>query len=278
VTRLLAILLLALGSLFVAGVARAEDPADRELARRIGPAVVQLVEKDGEKVRSQGTGFFVRADGVLVTNHHVIAHVEYPMTAVLRDGKKVAVLGVLADDEAHDLALLRVEGGGYTALPLAPMDSIHEGQRVMLVGNPFGFGGSVFYGTLSAIRAEMPAEWKEANAAAGIHTQGPFVQHSIQAGPGSSGSPLLDAEGRVVGVNHSGIPGSEIAFAAHASLLRDLLATTRLDAPPKRLGPDVRKNLVISGAVFGALALGVVAWVVVSRRRARKPDPPRVVH
>ncbi len=264
-----------LAALVVASPAAAqEDAREKRLVAAVGPSVVQLVEKDRDRTGRQGTGFFVREDGVVATNHHVIAGADYPMFAVLRDGRSVRVLGVLSDDPVHDVALVRVEGSGYPALPVAPLESIHDGQRIMLVGSPMGFGGSVFFGTLSAIRSEMPDEWKKRNARVGNLTQGPFVQHSIAAGPGSSGSPLLDMDGRVVGVNHSGVEGVEIGFGAHASLLKDLMARTDYAAKPTPIGPDVKKNLLVSGGVLGgAAALGLGVWLFVRwRGRARDDD------
>lgn len=248
------------------GAARAEPDA-KALVDQIGPSVVRLSVMAGDEEVGNGTGFFVRGDGVVVTNHHVIDGVPGRMEAVLRDGRKLAVAGVLADDEAHDLALVRVEGGGYPALPLAPPESIHVGERLTLVGSPFGFDQSASTGMLSALRADFPDEWKKREKAIGRKTTGPLVQHTVPMGPGASGSPLVDDEGRVVAVNHSGFDGTDINFAAHVDALRDLLAHTNLDAKPKPLGPDVRRNLVISGGVFIAL----VALFLLASRARRAP-------
>src|SRR5262245_53570551 len=94
--------------------ARAEEQADvRDLVERIGPAVVRLaIVLNGEDL-GNGTGFFVREDGIVVTNHHVIADMSGKLVAVLRDGRRLPVDGVLADDEAHDLAIVRVGGRGF---------------------------------------------------------------------------------------------------------------------------------------------------------------------
>src|SRR5262249_59004023 len=105
-------------ALLVLPSAAAPAPASGDVnsvAERVGPAVVRLSIMGGEE-EGNGTGFFVREDGIVVTNHHVIEDVPEKLMAVLRDGRKLRVLGSLADDEAHDLALLRIEGRGYPAL------------------------------------------------------------------------------------------------------------------------------------------------------------------
>src|SRR5262249_53972332 len=119
------------------------------VAQRIGPSVVRLAIL-GAGDEGNGTGFFVREDGIGVTNHPVIDDVREKLMAVLRDGRKLRVLGSLADDEVHDLALVRVEGRGYPALALAPPESIHVGERLILVGSPMGFDQSVGTGILAA--------------------------------------------------------------------------------------------------------------------------------
>jgi S1-C subfamily serine protease len=260
-----------LAALAAAAVAEpAPPPADtKDLAGRIGPSVVNLTMVAGGEDVGNGTGFFVRADGVVVTNHHVIDHVPGTLVAVLRDGRRVPVVGVLADDEPHDLALVRVEGAGYPALPLAPTESVQPGERLTLVGSPFGFDQSVSTGIVSAVRADFPDEWKKRQRERGDLTTGPLVQHTVPMGPGASGSPLVDDLGRVAAVNHSGFEGTDINFAAHVDALRALIAHTDLAARPRPLGPNVRRNLIISAVVFGALAI-LFGWALVRRRPRRR--------
>jgi S1-C subfamily serine protease len=246
-------------------VLRAAEPDDvKAVAERIGPSIVRLSNVDRGEEAGHGSGFFV-ADGVIATNHHVIDAVDGDLRAVLRDGKKLTVLGSLADDEVHDLALVRVEGSGQPVLPLAPSDEIHVGERVIAVGSPLGFDQTVSIGIVSALRDDYPEEWKKHDPTLkGRGKAGPLVQHTASIAPGSSGSPLVDDQGRVVGVNHSRIEQADLFFAAHADALRALLAKTDLKAPPKPLGPNVRRNLLISGGAFALLAL---VWLLAFRRR-----------
>ncbi len=195
-----------------------------------------------------------------MTNHHVVIHIEDELVASFAGGKQIRVLGVLADDPIHDLALLRVEGKGYPVLTLAPSAEVHVGQRVMAIGSPLGFDQTVSSGKISALLADYPADQKAANPDDGQGCERTaFVMHTAATAPGSSGGPLVDEQGRVVGVHHSAIPGAEMNFAAHVDALRELIAKTDLNAKPKPLGPDIRGNLVLSGEI---VALLILAWLI----------------
>jgi S1-C subfamily serine protease len=121
---------------------------------------------------------------------------------------------------------------------------------------------------------------KQEKKAGGKVTLGPIVQHTATSSHGSSGSPLVNLAGEVVAVQHSGLDGTGIAFAAHVDLLRALVAKTNLDAAPKKLGPNLTKNLAISAAVFGVPAVAFVAVQLVLRLRRRRPKAkaPRAIH
>jgi serine protease Do len=252
------IALLVLGS-----VAHAEAPSSGPeiIGARVGPSVVRLADiVHGEEV-GHGSGFFV-ADGIVVTNHHVIEDISGDLVCVFADQRKVDVLGVIADDEAHDLALLRVRGTGYPTLPLADAATIHVGQRVIAVGSPLGFDQTVSSGIVSAVREGYPADLVKLDRDL-ENKRGPLLQHTAPIAPGSSGGPLVDDDGKVVGVNHSKFGGAtELNFAAHVDALKGLLSKTKLDASPKRLGPDVRRNLFVSAGI--ALLL-VVAFLLAAR-------------
>jgi S1-C subfamily serine protease len=251
-----------------ASIARADEDAATKLSERAGPSVVRVASVVAGEDAGGGTAFFVDARGIVATNHHVLdglARSGGDLLAVLRDGKRVKILGSLADDEPHDLALLRIEGDNYPVLPLAPSETVRAGEPIMLIGSPFGLDQSVGTGLLSAVRPDFPPEWKKSHAEDKT-AQGPLVQHNIALGPGSSGSPLLDSETRVVGVNHSFIPGTDVCFGAHVDALRALIAKTDLAAKPKPIG-HTRRNLIISAIFFGSVLLVLVVAGLASRRR-----------
>ena len=230
-----------------------------DLSAQVGGSVVRISLIDGADEEGNGTGFVVRRDGVVVTNHHVVDDAPSKMVAVFRDGSRRRVLGSLALDEEHDLALIRIESGDYPALSLAESAAIKVGQPVFLIGSSSGLDQSLGAGVVAALRPDgFPEEWKKRSREDGEKiVSGPLVQHTASSSAGSSGSPVVNLDGKVVAVHHSGIRGTPIYFGAHADALRSLIAKTDLDAKPRPLGPDVTRNLLISVAVFAALA-GVI--------------------
>lgn len=229
--------------------------------------------EDGKNV-GNGSGFAVTDDGVLATNSHVVRGGQ-ALTAVAKNGDRFDVLGILADDPEHDLALVRIAPtsgtrASTTALPLAPADSLAVGQDVFVIGASQGLDQSFSVGLIAAIRDALPEGYSDPRGA----KLGPFVQHTATAAPGSSGSPVLDAQGRVVAVHHSGIAGTGIHFGAHVRLLADLMAATDFAATPVPLGPKVGRNLAISAAVFAVPFLAWLLFKLQARRQKAKRKRP----
>jgi len=254
--------------------AAAQQAASPEVLARVARSIVRLSLGTGGQEQGNGTGFVVRRDGVVVTNYHVVDGAPADFVAVFRDGAKRKVLGSLALDPEHDLALIRIEAGDYAALSLAPGETIQVGQPVFLIGSSSGLDQSLGTGVVSALRPDgFPEEWKKRYRDAGERVvAGPIVQHTAASSPGSSGSPVVSLEGKVVAVHHSGVYGFPIFFGAHAEALRALLERTNLDAPPKPFGPDVLRNLLISAGFFAAIAALFAApalFARVSRRQDR---------
>jgi serine protease Do len=136
-----------------------------------------------------GSGFILDAEGWIVTNHHVVDAADSVMVR-LSDNREfeAQIVGV---DEQTDLALLRIETGGILpALELGDSDEIRVGEDVMAVGNPFGLGGTVTKGIVSA---------KGRNIASGPYAE--FIQTDAAINKGNSGGPLFNLEGEVIGVN-----------------------------------------------------------------------------
>jgi S1-C subfamily serine protease len=250
-------------------VGASDDGRRAALIERVAPAVVRLAATSYGRESGNGTGFLVREDGIVVTNHHVVDGVLGDLYAVFHDHRRVRVLGALALDEAHDLVILRIEGTGYRVLELATADAPVAGQRVHLIGSTLGLDQSVGVGVISAIRPDgFPEQMKQQHPLAAT-LLGPLVQHSATSAPGASGSPLLDDQGRVVGVHHSGFTGTEVGFGAHVAALRSLLDRTNLSAAPTALRPSFARNLLVSAAVFAVLALPLLIHWVLRRRAAR---------
>jgi S1-C subfamily serine protease len=166
-----------------------------EAAERVGPAVVKI-ETQGSVRRGppsegqgQGSGVIFRRDGQILTNAHVVAGAR-KIVVSLADGRRfdAAVRGA---DRAHDIAAVKI---GARDLPVAELSErpLRIGQLVVAVGNPLGLGWTVTAGVVSALGRDLQPP-------NGVKLKG-LVQTDAPINPGSSGGPLVDARGRVVGI------------------------------------------------------------------------------
>jgi len=169
----------------------------------------------GRKTTAQGSGFFLSADGYAVTNHHVVDKAE--SVEVITDDGKTYTAKVIGTDPKTDLALIKVEGGrDFPAAKLADKPS-RIGDWVVAVGNPFGLGGTVTAGIVSAQGRDI-----------GAGPYDDFIQIDAPVNRGNSGGPTFDVDGNVIGVNtaiFSPSGGSVgIAFAIPASTVKSVVA------------------------------------------------------
>ncbi len=165
----------------VAAPARSLSPAD--IAARGLPSIVTI-----RTDQSLGTGFVVRADGWIATNLHVIvggAHVKVTLRD-LRGDRELDAIEVIAASMEHDLAVVRVEAHGLPVLALGDSDAVRPGDSVVAIGNPFGLEDTVSNGLVSA-RRRIDADLE-------------VLQISAPIAPGSSGGPLFNERGEVIGV------------------------------------------------------------------------------
>jgi Do/DeqQ family serine protease len=139
---------------------------------------------------SLGSGVIVdAARGYILTNFHVTEGAD-EITVTLRDQRQFTAEVVGADSEV-DLALLRIQADGLTALPVADSDALRVGDFVVAIGNPFGLGQTVTYGIISAL----------GRTGLGIEGYENFIQTDASINPGNSGGPLVNMRGELVGVN-----------------------------------------------------------------------------
>jgi tetratricopeptide (TPR) repeat protein len=185
-----------------------QDPLP-DLVRRIKPSAVAIETYDvrGEKL-SRGSGFFVDVDRV-VTNRHVIDNA-YRAEVHSYNGSVYPVKGVIAVDAEGDIALLKVDAPPNQVRPLLlDKTSPQEGESVVVIGNPFGLEGSVTNGIVSAVRD--------------IPTFGRIIQITAPISPGSSGSPVVNMQGQVIGVATLQITGGQsINFAIPSERISQL--------------------------------------------------------
>jgi len=180
-----------------------------ELYEVVRPSVVVITVagRSGED-RGVGTGFVVSDDGLIVTNRHVIGEGR-DISIQLSNGKIIPVQAVHATSSKHDLAILRVEAKGLKAIPLGSSAEVQTGEPVIAIGNPHGLSHSVVSGVVSAKR-EVDGM--------------PMIQLAMPIEPGNSGGPLIDHQGRVIGIiTMKSVVTANLGFAIESDALKPLI-------------------------------------------------------
>jgi S1-C subfamily serine protease len=170
-------------------------------------AAVVVIETD----RGLGSGFVVRPNGMLVTNHHVVAGASQ-IAVTFSSGEKYQKAFVLAEDEDRDLAILRIEGSDLPALSIASTADLEIGAEVLLIGAPEGLSHTVSTGVVSAIRL--------------LKNGMRIIQTTAPASPGSSGGPLLTRDGHVIGVlTFQFSEGQNLNFVVPSNYVQGMMET-----------------------------------------------------
>jgi serine protease Do len=188
-----------------------------DIAARVLPAVVTI-----RTAQSLGTGFVVRSDGWIATNLHVITggpHVKI----TLRDERELDAIELLAASPEHDLALVRVDAHGLRTVPLGDSQAMRPGDPVVAIGNPLGLEDTVSNGLVSARRSINGFE---------------VLQVSAPIAPGSSGGPLLNERGEVVGIATALVQGGQ---------------NLNFGVPVRYLAPMIREPAPIPFSEFATL-------------------------
>ena len=189
----------------------AQDPVFERFFRQFGAA-------QPEVQNSLGSGVIVAADGIVVTNYHVVGQAT-DIRVVLNDRREFEAEVMLGDEEA-DLAVLRLkEASGLPVLPIRNSDEVQVGDLVLAIGNPFGVGQTVSSGIVSGLaRSSLQVG----------QGRGYFIQTDAAINPGNSGGALVDTAGRLVGINTAILTrdgGSNgIGFAIPSNLVASVVA------------------------------------------------------
>ena len=168
------------------------------------------------KEQSLGSGVIVSADGYILTANHVVAEADEIKVAV-PGNKNEFIAKVIGKDSATDVAVLKISATGLPAVTLADSDQLEVGDTVLALGNPFGIGQTVTMGIVSAL----------GRSGLGINGYENFIQTDAAINKGNSGGALVDAEGRLIGINTAIISpngsSSGIGLAVPINLARNVL-------------------------------------------------------
>ncbi len=209
-----------------------EESAVTKLVQEVSPSVVSisiskeiavgglspfdiLRGQDGrietrEREVGGGTGFVVSEDGFIMTNRHVVRDENATYTVIFNDGEQIEGK-VIALHPTQDLAIVKIDKSGLKPLSFAESDSILVGQTVVAIGNALSeFDNSLSRGVVSGLRRSIVASDQEGNSEALSN----IIQTDAAINPGNSGGPLLDINGKVIGVNVATAQGAQsIGFA-----------------------------------------------------------------
>ena len=234
------------------------------LARIIGPTVVNVSSKrrlatvadeiaalrglqpSNATAEEVGSGVIVEPHGVIVTNYHVVAN-SSEIDVAMHDGRRFAAVFVGADP-ATDLAVLRIDATELHAAEWGDSDTIEPGEMVWAIGNPFGLDRTITYGIVSAVgrKGVLESPYQE------------FLQTDAAINPGSSGGPLVDVHGRVMGITTAivGKDYSGIGFAIPSNNARQVCREILEDGYVERgyLGMALKSS---GPDVFGVLVAAV---------------------
>jgi S1-C subfamily serine protease len=219
-----------------ANVAGSQSPVV-DIVKAVSPAVVTIVA-DGvtstDPTTGQtgtgtatGSGVIFDSNGLILTNHHVVAGDPQSLTVHLKDGRTfdASIYGI---DTLTDLAIVKVEATGLPTAPIGDSSSVQVGQEAIAIGSPLGtFTDSVTSGIISALGRSIPVE------DGSVLTN--LLQTDTAINPGNSGGPLLDPTGKVIGINTAGASQAQgIGFAIPIDIAKPLLAQASAGKPLAR--------------------------------------------
>ena len=169
-------------------------------------------------MKGRGSGFIVSKDGLILTNNHVVSGMEkITVSVLLADGsKKTYPATIKGGDSDYDLAVIKIEPDeALPVLELGDSDAVEVGEFVVAIGNPYGFEHSVTAGVISAKNRSIHAQDVNFDD---------FLQTDAAINPGNSGGPLLDMNGKVVGINTAIIPYAQgLGFAVPVNKAKEIM-------------------------------------------------------
>jgi len=183
--------------------------------------IPQYRQKGVEKKQvSSGTGFFVSDDGLILTNKHVVEDAQAEYTVIMNNGKKLPA-SIKSRDKFNDIAVLKVNGENYSFISLGESDKLKIGQTAIAIGNALGeFQNTVSVGVISGLNRDITAS----GAKSGPEELKALIQTDAAINPGNSGGPLLNLNGKAIGINTAIASGAQnIGFALPINIAKKSL-------------------------------------------------------
>ena len=196
-----------------------------ELFITVQPSIVQV----GIQGRGGGTGVIWNPDGRIITNAHVVANEQAKIQVHLTDGRTLEAK-VLHRDPRLDLAMLKVNGDNLKALPIGDSSRLRIGEWVFAIGHPWGQRWALTAGIVSSLSSVKVAD--------DLTTR--YIKSDVGLAPGNSGGPLLDAEGKVVGINAM-IFGGDLSVAIPSDIVSTWLAGLPTPKRQVTLGIEIQQ-------------------------------------
>jgi len=185
-----------------------EEEGATKIVEQVKPSLVKITQLGRDGVEGLGSGFVISADGLIVTNMHVVGQGRR-LQVEMSDGRSFEVKAVHASDYHLDLAVLRVDATDLKPLALGDSDAVKQGQPIVGLGNPEGLTFSVVQGVVSAIREVENL---------------PMIQVAMPIERGNSGGPLLDRKGNVLGIlTLKSMRTENLGFATPVNTLKKLM-------------------------------------------------------
>lgn len=216
-----------------------------EIVNRAKPAVVEIIAFDSDgSVMKTGTGFFIGSDGVLLTNFHVVSGAE-SVVARTPSGAVYFLERVMIHPPDVDAVMLKFQATDVAYLKIGSTKDLVEGQKVLVIGNPEDLQGTVSDGIISAFRNDRE-----------------YIQISAPISPGSSGSPVLTEDGKVIGVaTLSRREGQNLNFAISVDRIGQAIAAAESSTPqPRQTSTPVAKTSADDFVKLVARALETHNW------------------
>ena len=227
-----------------------------------------------EPTSSLGSGVLVSPEGIILTNHHVISDAD-DIDIALSDGRKVKAK-IIGSDPETDIAVLKIDAKQLPSpISFGKIESVHVGDVVLAIGNPFGVGQTVTSGIVSAMGRDH----------IGINTFENFIQTDAAINPGNSGGALVDTRGNLIGINtaiYSNNGGSMgIGFAIPVNLAKQVMeailtngsvARGWIGVEPQNLSKELAESLGLPSSTEGVVLSGVLEGGPAARGGAKPGD------